>query len=248
VTNFAEEYNALYRNEGAYFGDVSFRSKTAAVSLPYVGWGTAFFDYDNDGWLDILVVNGHVYPQLDQAQLGASAPYRQRRLLHRNLRDGTFEEIGNTQGEVLTEPRVSRGSVVGDLDDDGRLDVVISDLDGPSQVLRNETPNPGHWLLVDLDGRPPNTDGIGAVITVRVGQETQRAWVRSGTSYISQDDMRQHFGVGSARSVDLVEVLWPDGSVSRRERVEVDQRVVIDQKSATAALPAQRPSSRPGSG
>ena len=137
-TNFAEEYNNLYRNDGTHFTDASFRSKTAASSLPYVGWGTSFFDYDNDGWLDLIAVNGHVYPQLDQARLGASAGYRQRKLLYRNRGDGTFDEVAARYGAVLTDERVSRGLAVGDLDDDGRLDVVINDQDGSPQVLRNE--------------------------------------------------------------------------------------------------------------
>ena len=153
VTNFSEEYNALYHNTGPFFVDDSFRSRTAPPSLPLVGWGTAFFDYDNDGWLDLIVVNGHVYPQLDQARLGASAPYRQRRLLYRNKGDGTFEELADRFGPVLTEPRVSRGLAVGDLDDDGRLDVVINDLDGAPQVLRNELEGPGHWTSVRLVGK-----------------------------------------------------------------------------------------------
>ena len=131
ITNFAEEYNALYRNDGDHFTDVSFASKTAASSLPYVGWGTAFFDYDNDSWEDLIAVNGHVYPQLDQARLGASAGYRQRKLLYHNNRgDGTFEDVSMNYGPVLSEPRVSRGLAAGDLDNDGRLDLVINDLDG----------------------------------------------------------------------------------------------------------------------
>ena len=131
VTNFSEEYNALYRNDGDHFTDVSFRSKTAARSLPYVSWGTAFFDYDNDGWLDIVAVNGHVYPQLDQVPMGASAGYRQRKLLYHNRGDGHFDEVSaQLRRRSLTDERVSRGLAIGDLDNDGRLDVVINDLDG----------------------------------------------------------------------------------------------------------------------
>jgi hypothetical protein len=230
VTNFAEEYNALYRNEGPHFTDVSFRAGVAAVSLPYVGWGTSFLDYDNDGWGDLVAVNGHVYPQLDQARLGASAPYRQRRLLHRNRGDGTFDEVAEQFGPVLAEPRVSRGLAAGDLDNDGRVDLVINDLDGSPQVLRNELDRTGHWLIVKLRGAGRLTDGIGAVVTVRAGALVQTAYVRSGTSYLSQDDMRQHFGLGTAARVDAIEVRWPDGTTSRLEGVKADQLVEIRQR------------------
>src|SRR5439155_9171053 len=138
VTNFSEEYNDLYRHDGDHFTDVSFRSKTAPSSLPYVGWGTAFFDYDNDGLLDIMVVNGHVYPQLDTVRLGASAGYRQRKLLYHNRGDGTFEEMAGEMGPVMIDERVGRGLAVGDLDNDGRLDIVINNLDGVPEVLHNE--------------------------------------------------------------------------------------------------------------
>jgi hypothetical protein len=227
-TNFSEEYNNLFRNDGTHFTDVAFRSKTGAPSLPFVGWGTAFFDYDNDGLLDILVVNGHVYPQLDQARLGASAGYRQRKLLYHNRGDGTFEEVAARYGEVLTGERVSRGLAVGDLDGDGRLDAVINDLDGSPQVLRNEAKGAGHWLLVKLKGKGGNTDAIGAVVTATAGTLRMMRLVRSGTSYISQDDMRQHFGLGAATEADL-EVRWPDGTTTRRERVKADQLVEIAQ-------------------
>ncbi len=229
ATNFSEEYNALYHNDGPHFTDVSFRSKTAPSSLPYVGWGTAFFDYDNDGWLDLIAVNGHVYPQLDQARLGASAPYRQRRLLYHNRGDGTFDETAARYGPVLMEERVSRGLAVGDLDDDGRLDVVINDLDGSAQVLRNEMAGGGHWLRVKLRGKAPNTDAIGAVVTLTAGSRTQRRIVQSGTSYISQDDMRAHFGLGASTEADLIEVLWPDGTKTRRARVKTDQQIELSQ-------------------
>ena len=125
MTNFSEEYNDLFHNDGDHFTDVSFRSKTAPISLPFVGWGDAFLDYDNDTWPDLIVVNGHVYPQLDRVRLGRAPPgYRQRRLLYHNRGDGTFEEVAAQYGPVLMQERVSRGLAVGDLDNDGRLDVV----------------------------------------------------------------------------------------------------------------------------
>jgi hypothetical protein len=229
VTNFAEEYNALYRNEGTHFVDASFRSKTAAASLPLVGWGNAFFDYDNDGLLDLMAVNGHVYPQLDQARLGASAGYRQRRLLYHNRGDGTFDEVAARYGHVLTAERVSRGLAIGDLDDDGRLDVVLNDLDGSPQVLRNELPDPGRWLSVRLTGKGKNTNAIGAVVTVKAGGRTQMRLVQSGTGYISQDDMRCHFGLGARAVADSVVVRWPDGTTTTLTNVKADQVVDVRQ-------------------
>ena len=227
VTNFAEEYNALYRNNGDHFSDVSFRSRSAAVSLPYVGWGNAFLDFDNDGWLDLIAVNGHVYPQLDRARLGASAGYRQRKLLYRNLGNGTFEEVGGKSGAAFTEERVSRGLAIGDLDNDGGVDVVVNDLDGAPQVLRNEATSRGNWLIVKLRGAAPNTDAIGAIVTVKTGAVSQKGLVQSGTSYLSQNDMRQHFGLGAASLADSIEVAWPDGTTSRREGVKANQVVEI---------------------
>jgi enediyne biosynthesis protein E4 len=229
VTNFAEEYNALYRHDGDHFTDVSFRSKTAAVSLPYVGWGTAFFDYDNDGNLDLIAVNGHVYPQLDTVKLGASAGYRQRRLLYHSRGDGTFDEVAAQFGTVMTEERVSRGLAAGDLDNDGRLDVVINDLDGSPQILHNEISEVGSWLLVRLRGKAPNTGAIGAVVVARTGKVAQTRLVQSGSSYISQEDKRLHFGLGKAAQVDSLEVTWPDGNTTKRENVKANQLIEIVQ-------------------
>jgi hypothetical protein len=176
-----------------------------------------------------MAVNGHVYPQMDQAKLGASAGYRQRKLLFRNLGDGTFEEIGARYGAVFTEPRVSRGLAVGDLDDDGRLDVVVNDLDGSPQVLRNELAQAGHWLRVKLVGKGRNRSAIGAIVRLKAGAATQMRLVQSGTSYLSQDDMRRHFGLGAASRAEWVEVRWPDGTTTRREDVRADQTLVIEQ-------------------
>jgi enediyne biosynthesis protein E4 len=229
VTNFSEEYNDLYRHDGDHFTDVSFKSKTAPSSLPYVGWGTAFVDYDNDGLLDIMVVNGHVYPQLDTVRLGASAGYRQRKLLYHNRGDGTFDEMAGVFGPVMTDPRVGRGLAVGDLDNDGRLDVVVNNLDGSPEVLRNELPDHGNWLLVKLTGKGWNTDAIGALVTARAGTMTGIRLVQSGTSYLSQHDMRLHFGLGAATEVDSLEVRWPDGTITTVQHVKANQIVNIQQ-------------------
>jgi hypothetical protein len=235
VTNFAEEYNALYHNSGSYFTDASFRSKTALPSLPNVGWGTAFLDVDNDGWLDLLLVNGHVYPQMKDLAMGASAPYLQRAMLYRNRRDGTFQEVTAESGGTLLQEHVGRGMAVGDLDNDGRLDVVINDLDGKARVLRNETAAAGNWLLVKLVGQGMMTDAIGAIITVQTGKAKQIRDIRSGTSYLSQGDMRQHFGLGQAMRVDSIQVRWPDGSTSKEESIEVNQLVVITQPPSSSS-------------
>jgi hypothetical protein len=229
VTNFSEEYNNLYRDDGDHFTDVSFRSRTAPSSLPFVGWGDAFLDYDNDGWADIIVVNGHVYPQLDKVKLGASAGYRQRKLFYRNRRDGTFDEIAAQFGDVMMQERVSRGLAIGDIDNDGRIDVAINDLDGAPQLLHNEIAPAGNWIIVKLQGKAPNTDAIGAIVTVTSGGVTQNALVQSGTSYISQNDMRQHFGVGAATAIDTIEVTWPDGTATRQSQVKPNQIVTIRQ-------------------
>jgi enediyne biosynthesis protein E4 len=230
VTNFSEEYNALYHNDGDHFTDASFRSKTAAISLPLVGWGNAFFDYDNDTLLDMMAVNGHVYPQLDKARLRASAGYRQRKLLFHNRGDGTFDEVGAQSGKEFTEERVSRGLAVGDLDDDGKLDVVINDLDGGPQVLHNELASAGNWLKVRLRGIGANTGAIGAVVTARTGGKTQRRLVQSGSSYISQEDKRLQFGLGTSAEVEALEVTWPDGSTTALQHVKANQIIEIQQR------------------
>jgi hypothetical protein len=229
VTNFAEEYKALYLNEGTHFTDVSFRSRTAASSLPYVGWGTAFFDYDNDGWEDLIAVNGHVYPQLDKTRSGAAAGYRQKKLLYRNRGDGTFDDVGAQYGTVFSEERVSRGLALGDIDNDGKLDVVINDLDGSPQLLHNELAATGNWLMVKLKGKGRNTDAIGATVRIQAGAQRAMRLVQSGTSYISQDDMRLHFGLGKATQVDALEVRWPDGTSTKLAAVKANQILPIAQ-------------------
>ncbi len=214
VTNFSDEYNAFYRNEKAFlFSDVSFASQTARASIPFVGWGTHFLDYDNDGWLDLLVANGHVYPQVERA--GPGPRYAQRKLLYRNNQNGTFSETTAAAGAALAEPFVSRGSAAGDLDNDGDLDVIVNNLDGGPTVLRNDGGNRSNFLVVLLEGRALNRGAVGATVVVRAGSLTQRAERRAGDSYLSHSDPRLHFGLGDHKTVNSVEVRWPNGVIQR---------------------------------
>ena len=231
VSNFCEEYNAYYDSQdGEYFVDASFPSRAGAISLPYVGWGTAFVDFDHDRRLDLVLVNGHVYPQIDQIQIEASAPYRQRSMLFRNLGDGTFADHSrpDTPDNPLARGAVSRGLAAGDLDNDGRVDLVVTDLDEETRVLRNET-EAGHWLNVRLVGEPPNTGALGALVTVVAGDVTMTRQVWTGGSYLSQHDLRQHFGLGDAERAESVQVRWPNGRVTRHGPLVADQFVVLRQ-------------------
>ena len=220
VTNFDDEYNVLYHNAGrGSFVDVSYDSGVALVSLPYVGWGTKFFDYDNDGWLDLFVANGHAYPQRDR--------YRQRKLLYRNNRDGTFSEVAAQFGSALMEERASRGTAFGDIDNDGDVDILVNDLDSSPQLLRNDGGNKNNWILVKTIGTRSNRNGIGAKVKVVSGDLVQLDEVRSGGSYISQNDLRLHFGLEKHTSVDLIQVRWPSGVVDTLTNVSVNKIVAV---------------------
>ncbi len=213
-TNYAEQYDTLYRNEGDWsFRDVSFPSGIAVATLPWVKWGTAFFDIDNDGWLDLIAVSGHVYPQADQ--LSAGARYREPGILSINQRDGTFCDASKQAGPALQEPRAMRGLAVGDLFNDGQVDVVAEDLDGPPMILRNHGIPGNHWVSFELQGTKSNRLALGARVKITAGGMTQIDEVRSGGSYLSQSDLRIHFGLGSAAKIDAVEIRWPSGTVEK---------------------------------
>jgi hypothetical protein len=237
VTNFDDDYNTLYRNDGrGSFTDVSHAARVAAVSLPYVGWGTKFFDYDNDGWVDLFVANGHVYPQIPS--------YRQRNFIHRNNRDGTFTETPAALGAMASEKRVGRGAAFGDIDNDGDVDIVLNNLDGPAQVLRNEGGSANNAVIVKLVGTKSNRDGVGARVKVVAGDLVQADEVRSGDSYLSQSDARLHFGLEKRTKVDLIEVRWPGGGVERVTGAAADKiltikegRGLVEQKDFKASPP-----------
>lgn len=240
ITNFDDDYNTLYHNDGkGSYTDLSYAAKVAAVSLPYVGWGTKFFDYDNDGWVDLLVVNGHVYPQLPT--------YRQRNFVHHNNQDGTFTEVGARLGTPFAEKRTGRGAAFGDIDNDGDVDVVINNLDGPAQVLRNDGGNVNNSILIKTIGVKSNRDGVGARVKVVTGDLTQIDEVHSGDSYLSQSDLRLHFGIEKATKVDLVEVHWPSGAVDKVTAAGVNRILTIKegqgdiaQKNYKSVSPAPR--------
>ena len=222
TTNFSDEYDDLYRNDGNWnFTDVSYKSGVALPSLPYVKWGTAFADFDNDGWLDLIAVSGHVYPQVDSLPSGGG--YREPKLFHLNQTDGTFCDASDMAGAALQERHVSRGLAVGDLFNDGNVDVVVGDLDGAPMILKNHGVPGRNWVSFDLAGTKSNRMAIGARVKVVAGGMTQTDEVHSGGSYLSQNDTRLHFGLGSAKKIDHVEIRWPSGAVTTLEGLDINQ-------------------------
>jgi hypothetical protein len=207
-TNFADEYNVLYRNEGdLLFGDVSHLSRVASLGSRQVAWGTAFFDYDNDGDLDLYVANGHTYPQADLPQVNSS--YRSVDLLWENSGDATFQEVSAEVG--LGDAAVSRGAAFGDIDNDGDVDVFVVNLNGFPALWSNHGGNRNHWLIVELEGVDSNRRGVGARVTLTAADHTSYAVKTAGGSYLSHSDGRLHFGLGERSVVERLEVRWPSG-------------------------------------
>ena len=226
VTNFADEHNTLYRNDGdGFFTDRSFAARLAAVGGYQVAWGAAFFDLDNDGDKDVFVANGHTYPQADLPQVNSS--YRETNFLFENEGGGVFSEVGAKAGPGLALKQVSRGSSIADYDDDGDLDIFVLNLNDRPNLLRNEGPANNHYLSVRAIGTRSNRDGIGTRIAVSAGGRTQYGEVRSGSGYLSHDDLRVHFGLGSATRVDSIELRWPSGTAQVVRDVAADQVLTV---------------------
>jgi hypothetical protein len=221
VTNFSDENDLLYRNDGDWnFTEVSYPSGAALPSLPYVKWGAAFADLDNDGWLDLITVDGHVYPQVDSLPSGAT--YREPKLLQMNQKDGTFCDASDQAGPALMEKRVSRGLAVGDLFNDGNMDAVVGDLDGGPMILRNHGVPGRHWVSFELAGVKSNRLALNARVKIVAGGVTQTDEIHSGGSYLSQNDLRVHFGLGSTTKIDSVEIRWPSGKVESLSNLDAD--------------------------
>jgi hypothetical protein len=214
ITNFADQYNTLYRNDGDLnFRDISFPSGIAVSSLPWVKWGTVFFDIDNDGWLDLISVSGHVYPQVDSLPSGAK--YREPSILSINQGDGTFCDASKQAGPAIQENRTLRGLAAGDLFNDGQIDLVVEDLDGAPLILRNRGNPANHWISFELQGTKSNRLALGAKVKLVAGKLTQTSEIRSGGSYLSQHDLRLHFGLGSVTKIDALEIRWPSGTIEK---------------------------------
>jgi enediyne biosynthesis protein E4 len=246
ITEFADQPNTLYRNQGAsFFEDVAMSSHLGQPSLPLVGWGTTFFDMDNDGWLDLFVANGHVYPQMDEVK--GSAAYAEPMLLHRNLRNGTFEEVSKEAGLAEMPLKSRRGAAFGDIANNGNVDIVALNVGEPPSLLLDTNHSGNHRVLFHLVGTKSNRAAIGARVTIRAGEITQFDEVRGGGSYLSQNDLRLHFGLGSAARIDSVVVRWPTGKTETLKDIAADKIYTIVegggiQKSAAFnELPAQWP-------
>jgi enediyne biosynthesis protein E4 len=221
-TTFENQDDMLYRNEGGgILEDVSRKAGVGAPSAPYVKWGTAFADLDNDGWPDLLVASGHVLPQVDA--LAEGPRYRQPFLLHLNRRDGTFEDAAGPAGLLQLPLASRRGAAFGDVDGDGDLDALVLNVGEPPSLLLNRLANGNHWIELRLVGVRSNRAAIGARVTVRAGEPAQLAEVRGGSSYLSQNDLRLHFGLGAQAEVQSVEIAWPSGERQRLGPLRADR-------------------------
>jgi hypothetical protein len=243
-TNFSDDTATLYRNNGnGTFDDVTYLAGLG-LNTKYLGWGVMFFDFDNDGWPDLLLVNGHVYPEVDSQHLGSS--FQEPRILYHNNGNGTFTDISADSGPGITAMNSSRGLAIGDLWNDGRLSAVISNMNAPPSLLVNDVRTSNHWIAFQLIGASystasqkfrTNRDAIGARINMKAGSRIFVDEVRSGSSYDSNSDMRVHFGLGSVTRLDSVQVRWPSGLVEQFDNLAVDKIHTLKEGGGTAVKP-----------
>jgi len=230
-TNFAGDTPSLYRNRGnANFEDATFPAGLG-LHTQYLGWGCGFFDMDNDGWADILLCNGHVYPEVEQ--LKTEAGYAQRKILYRNMRNGRFEDVSERAGSGINVPAASRGCAFGDFDNDGDIDVVVNTVNDLPQLLRCDSRLANHWIKVRTIGTKSNRSGIGTrlkCVSRSPDEKTDHVQideVRSGGSYLSQNDLRVHFGLGHADKVESLEIRWPSGQVDQLKNISSNQLIIV---------------------
>ena len=237
ITTFSDDTNTLFHNDGGgNFSDLSSESGAGEPTKPFLGWGTGFIDYDNDGLKDLFMANGHVYPVVDKFDWGTS--WAERPLLMRNTNGKRFEVVPAAPGSGLAVVKPARGAAFGDLDNDGRIDIVLNNVDTTPTVLHNEVNSGNHWLTVKLIGGPKiPRDAIGATVYCTTGNIRQRGDVLSGTSYASQSDLRVHFGLGKATKIDKLEIRWPDGKQETISVSAVDQFITITQDKGITSQP-----------
>jgi enediyne biosynthesis protein E4 len=242
-TNFSDDTSTLYRNNGnGTFDDVTYAAGLG-LHTQYLGWGTMFLDFDNDGWPDLLLVNGHVYPEVDQQHLGSN--YQEPRILYHNNGNGTFTDISAEAGSAITIATAGRGLATGDLWNDGRISAVISNMNAPPSLLVNQVRSPNHWVGIRTIGTKSNHDGIGARVTLRAGSRTLVDEVRSGSSYDSNSDMRIHFGLGTATKIDSAEVRWPSGRSERFAGLKVDSIQSLQEGTGLSGAEPRNPTPEP---
>jgi len=237
-TVFSDDYNPLYRNDGkGDFTDISYGMGIAEIDIPFLGWGTGFLDYDNDGWKDLFVANGHVYPSVDRTSWGTT--FAERPLLFHNRNGEKFEVVPAVKNTGLAELLVARGAAFGDLFNDGRIDVVINQLDRAPALLRNVAPLGGaHWIAFKLIGGAKSPrDAVGATVYLKAGNLRQRGDVLSGGSFASSNDLRVHFGLGACNKVDEVEIHWPSGKIEKLKVPAVDRFYTIEENKGIRPYP-----------
>lgn len=243
ITNFSDDSNTLYRNDGdANFTDITFQAGLGEPSIPFLGWGTSFLDYDNDGWKDVIVGNGHVYPAVDNFQWGTS--YAQQILLFRNMRAGgannlvRFERVGAAANSALALPMIARGLVIADFDGDGKLDLLANNMDSAPCLMKNVGDLKGNWLAVKLVGDPLKKtpkDAIGSTVFVTTGKLRQRFDVTSGAGYASQNEQLIHVGLGDAAKIDALEIVWANGETQTVSVEKLNQLITVRQESGAKA-------------
>ncbi|MGH9373859.1 MAG: CRTAC1 family protein [Vicinamibacterales bacterium] len=235
-TNFAGDTSTLYANSGAGLCDDRTFASGIGRNTRWLGWGVAFLDLDLDGWLDLFLVNGHVYPEVEQ--LKTEGGYRQRKVVYRNRGDGRFDDVTERLGPPMTEPEAGRGAVFADLDNDGDVDVLVNNVHDTPNLYRLDLREPRNWLTVRLVGVQSNRSAIGARVRVTAAGQTQMDEVRGGGSYYAQNDLRRNFGHGSAKTVDRLEVRWPNGLEESWLNLEVN-RVLTLKEGTGQPLPSR---------
>ncbi len=237
VTNFENEQNTLYRNLGDKgFLDVSAETRLAQAAKPFVGWGTAFIDFDNDGLLDLLIANGHVYPQMELVKSASALGFRQHFLLHRNVGAGKFEDVTETSGLRELPLKSRRGAAFGDLNNDGLIDGVVTNLGEPPTVLLNTSENKNQKVSFKLVQNGKNREAIGARITLKTDKRSMIRTVEAGGSYLSQNDLRLHFGFGQDEKIGNVEIWWSDGTIETVKGAVPNRILTVTQKKGITGV------------